>query len=923
MKKRLNKIIAICICIILCVVLLMQNIFVVSALSDDGSSTNENDVSSFSTQGETITKSYYEYFSEQSVQTMPNVEIPILTETMSLSEGADFSDKVTVETAGLYAIRLTYMVNDTEISTPSLSVKINGQIPYSEATTVMLPRRWKDKNAEDLYSTTETIPEQEEVKEYQTVFLKDNVLFYGGVLYFALKEGDNTVTISLEQGNVLISQMSFANPLEVQSINQKSFKYSDYKGEELIFEAEKSAFKSDASLYSVNDSSPDAIPSTPYAKLINTIGGTAWSVPGQYIEWQFDVPENALYQLNIKFKQNFVVGLSSHRRILIDGNPVYAETELVSFPYDSGYQNLILGNNGKPFKFELSKGKHTLRMEVVLGDFSEIISKTEDVVQALNDVSRQVVMIVGSNPDSLRDYQLEKRIPDTISQMGVQRKILEQIADDMEKKNGTASGATKTMRTMSKQLSEFVDDPYFIPSKINDFKSNLTALSTWLVEARKQSLQLDYFSLSAPGSDVKPASASFISILKHNILYFLYSFSGDYRSNVEDNNTGKENVTVWMGGGQAQFSIAKTLIKNDFKGNSNIDLKLTNTSVIIATAAGKGPDVVLGASEVMELAFRDAVVDLNKFSDIDEVKKRYRPSALTPITFDGHLYAIPATQTWSMLFYRKDVLDELGIAIPKTWSQVVTSLSTLQKHNMEFGITDVFSTLLFQRGGDYYNEERTALTLDNHTAISAFADSCSFFTDYGAPITFNAQNRFRTGEMPLVFSDINFYSTLVELAPEIRGLWGVTVMPGTEKADGSMDNTVLTTSTYSMMFKNDHEDACWEFFKWWTSDAIQSKYSQRIEMALGVSARYETANINSFNALSWPKEARDELNKQALSLKSIPAVPGDYFTNRHIGNAKNDVLYRGQLPADELMAAVEIINEELIYKRKALGLDRK
>ncbi len=39
-----------------------------------------------------------------------------------------------------------------------------------------------------------------------------------------------------------------------------------------------------------------------------------------------------------------------------------------------------------------------------------------------------------------------------------------------------------------------------------------------------------------------------------------------------------------------------------------------------------------------------------------------------------------------MLFYRQDVLDELGLQVPKTWDDLIALLPTIQGNNLSVGI---------------------------------------------------------------------------------------------------------------------------------------------------------------------------------------------------------------------------------------------
>lgn len=59
-----------------------------------------------------------------------------------------------------------------------------------------------------------------------------------------------------------------------------------------------------------------------------------------------------------------------------------------------------------------------------------------------------------------------------------------------------------------------------------------------------------------------------------------------------------------------------------------------------------------------------------------------------------------------MMFYRQDILGEMGIEVPKTWDDVYELLPKLQNKHMGIGLPnieenniDMFTTLLYQQGG--------------------------------------------------------------------------------------------------------------------------------------------------------------------------------------------------------------------------------
>lgn len=852
----------------------------------------------------------------------------------ALAEGEAFEAAVRVPQAGLYGLRMTYRVTDESTLNPTLGLTVNGEAPYSEAGNIQLSRLWKDaERGRRDKDGNERIPEQVEVREELTQYLSDVTAYYGRQLAVYLEAGENTVRLQMQRGTIQITDLALQNEAAPAAYDDgKGGDYPDYTGKTLYFEAENAQVKSHATIYGVNDAnSPTVTPYDPYVTNLNTIGGTAWSSPGQFIEWTFDVPADGAYQLTIKSRQNVNIGLVSYRRILIDGEVPYAELAQFPFPYSNGYRNVVVGAaDDAPYRLYLKAGRHTLRMEVDLGLYAEVLTYVQEILSSLNTAYRKIIMLTGVSPDSYRDYEIAKNLPDVMETFRENQQALEGIDAFFAKNMSATSSATKVIGTLSRQLAEFRSNPYRITARLSQFKSNITALSTWLMSARSQPLQIDYFALGAPGGEVKRAEATFWERLRHEATVFVHTFSSNYQANFSSGD--KDRVTVWVSDGQVSMNAVQELLENDFKAKHDfeVDLKLVSASLLMAVVAGKGPDVALttDSGEIMNYAYRDAVLDLARFPDLPQVLTRFRESAVIPLSYKDQVYGLPVNQTFYMLFYRKDVLAELGIAVPDTWQSMVSAMAALKKNKLEFGLpTDLMSyyMLLYQQGGTVYNPEGTATALTSNAAIHAFDDWCKFYTDYKLPIAFDAQNRFRTGEMPLMISSYATFNELSIAAPEIQGQWGMTLVPGTEQADGSIDRSVVSTIGASLILRESargKEEQCWEFLKWWTSADIQQQYARRKELVLGPSARSTTANIEAFRQLPWDKADLDNLLEQASWTRGVPGVPGSYYTSRHLSNALNKVLYASGTPSEELTTFSQIIDKEITKKRKELGLDR-
>lgn len=844
-----------------------------------------------------------------------------------LSQGDILETVVKVDVAGLYAMRFTYRIVESLGQYPSISLMINGSVPYREAASVNLMRRWQDAEKSEQVLTNDVVPKQTERFDKQTIYLRDTVKYYGEILFFYLNEGENKVSIYQNSESIEIFDIVFESPQTVLPYREISESLSGdiYTGSPIKIEGEDAAYKSDASLYALNDASSAGVsPSSPYKKYLNIIGASNWENMGQYIEWEFEVPEDGLYQIAFKYRQAINIAMTSYRRILIDGKVPYSELEAVKFSYSPSYKNCLLSDeNGETMAFYFTRGKHTIRMEVVIGELNTVLPYLEDVVVTLNTAYRNIIMVTGSNPDTLRDYRLEEVIPDTIKSLDEQSAVLEELCNRVSDIMGGGSSGTKIMGTVYEQLIDFVDDPYNLTSSLADFKSNISSLSTWLIDAKTQPLSIDYITVSGVGQKLESANPGFFKSLKFAIASFLYTFTEEYQ-----NHSGEKDViTVWMSSGATQHAIVKQLINASYKSNSDykVEVKLVTSSLISAIIADKAPDVSFGVDPeaVMNYAFRKSVVDMTEFSDFEQIRPRFRQSTFIPVSYVDSIYALPLTQTYQMLFYRADILDELNINVPDTWDDVISAMAALKKKNLEFGVpSDINSylTLLFQKGGDLYNEERSASTVTNYDSIEAFTTFSSWFTEYKSPISYNALQRFRTGEMPLLLSDYTMYNSIDILAPELKNLWGITMVPGTDN-NGIINRSVASSGVYAIILNEKKKDSAWDFIKWWTSSEIQLEYAQRLEMALGQSGRYNTANLEAFNKLGYPKDISEMIKKQGEFTVGVPNAPGGYYVSRYLNNALNKVLYQGEIPGNALHSFAKIIDDEIKYKREEFDLD--
>ena len=199
-----------------------------------------------------------------------------------------------------------------------------------------------------------------------------------------------------------------------------------------IIQGEDSTRRSESSLYAKYDrSSPTTQPYSVTTTVLNYTGGEAWRSYGQWIEWDFEVPEDGYYNIAIKGRQNYQRGQVSSRAVYIDGEIPFAEASAVAFPYDNDWNTIAVSDaNGNNCSVYLTKGTHTIRLESVLGSVGPIIEELEDCTFRLNQIYRKILVYTGANPDQYRDYRIQDNYPEVMDAMELEYRRLYKLIDE-------------------------------------------------------------------------------------------------------------------------------------------------------------------------------------------------------------------------------------------------------------------------------------------------------------------------------------------------------------------------------------------------------------------------------------------------------------------------------------------------------------
>ena len=867
---------------------------------------------------------------------------------------ASLSMTVTVEKSGLYVLVLDYLPFEDDISLIQRGVKIDGESVCADSETCLFLRNWKEKG--DIITDQngdEKAPGMQQICTWQAQYFYDTNALYARPLEFYLAAGTHTVTLTHVSGKMAVGALT------VEAVPQWQ-RYADYRaarsaaaysGEPLTQEAEEFLSVSDRTIRRLSDSDPATTPFT-YSKIrLNTVGGDRFKSSWQTITWECDVPETGFYQISMRIKQNTGEGLTVYRRLMIDGEVPFEEALAIPFPYASSWQTVTLGND-TPFAFYLEKGKHTLSLCVVAGELGETVSELKRTSADLSSLLMDINTVVGAVPDANFDYELDKKISWLMPTLQSIRDSLKAQSEHLRAVSGRQATMVANIDNAVEELDGYLKNPDEIAMAAgNDGSLTVmqTNLSSWYSSLLETPITVDTVILSAPDVPLKHRSSTFWQRLKAGWLNFWASFRKDYNSiATADGEETERTVSVWIARGREWGELLQQMADEEYTPQSGVRVKVNIlpsgsvgaiggvSPVLLSLVADNSPNIAIGSdsSTPVELAIRDSVVELSSLPGYDELEKTFVDGVMEPLRYNGGVYALPETMDFQFLFYRKDIMEKLKLTVPDDWDTLYTKLlPSLKQNNYNFYIPITtstaatyqycaFFTYLYQRGGEIYDDSGLHTLLDSDVAYAAFDQWTQNYTQYNLPREINVFNHFRTGDIPVFVGGLNEYLTLKVAAPELYGKWGIAQVPGTRRADGTLDRSAIGAMTTCMMFdKGEKENAdAWDFLKWYMSADVQYRYGEDIEASVGLQARWFTANTAAFSQLAWDRQDLAVFEKAMRNMRNPRNVLGGYITGRELNNAWTRAVMGGQDSHEALEDAVKTIRRELERKQEEYGI---
>ncbi|MDD4693960.1 MAG: sugar ABC transporter substrate-binding protein [Firmicutes bacterium] len=393
-----------------------------------------------------------------------------------------------------------------------------------------------------------------------------------------------------------------------------------------------------------------------------------------------------------------------------------------------------------------------------------------------------------------------------------------------------------------------------------------------------------------------------------------------------------EKITVWAWYEGLLGQIFRQLIEEDFVAKTGIEVEVQsapvqdmNTKLLLAVAGGEAPDIVeLFSNQIVEFGVRGALENLGNMPDLDKSLEQMHPGLMRQLTYNNAVFALPGEANWTWSYYRTDILSDIGSDFPKTWDELKALSIKLSARDMQVyydyqgdeaaRATCRFLPFVFQRGTDIYTEDGTASNLDDPVVIEAFRDFVSLFKDYNFPIENPTHSTFIDGSTPIQIYQNWYYSRFTLAAPQIEGRWAIDEMPGTKRADGTIDYTNTGKMlTWAMPTGSKHKEAAWKFMQWVVSPEFTAKFS-RLGHESPENWYLFFSTKDAIEKSAFPEDQRDIARRALANCKMQRAVVGGYVADRYIDFAFTRVVLQDEDPEKALVQAAKDSTGEIQRK---------
>jgi multiple sugar transport system substrate-binding protein len=260
-----------------------------------------------------------------------------------------------------------------------------------------------------------------------------------------------------------------------------------------------------------------------------------------------------------------------------------------------------------------------------------------------------------------------------------------------------------------------------------------------------------------------------------------------------------------------------------------LDWDSMNQKFTVGVSSGEAPDVAtLDMTWIPTLAANGALEDLTAMSggqlNGKPIADQYTKGALDAMTFGGTFVTMLFDFDTYALYYRADLLEKKGIAVPTTWDELRAAAKKLAESSKGSGKPDRylyairpntfhFSQFLFEDGGTILNADNSKAAFNSDAGVAAVDIQKAILDDGSGLYWPDANNDLTpaiTSGQVAMFSDGPYYMGLLKTGvPAQAGKWKIALNPSVKQPGSYLGGTGLGIPVQAK-----HKDAAWLFIQY-------------------------------------------------------------------------------------------------------------
>ncbi len=296
-----------------------------------------------------------------------------------------------------------------------------------------------------------------------------------------------------------------------------------------------------------------------------------------------------------------------------------------------------------------------------------------------------------------------------------------------------------------------------------------------------------------------------------------------------------------------------------------------------------------------------------------DVKANFHPDDITVNTVNGHIYGIKDLEDFTVLYYRKSLLNKAGVKPPTTLDELITAAKALTTDKMkglylgnDLGNFQMALMLPWSAGASYLTDDNKAPAFNTPEVADAFKKARTLYQSgsllNGAPTDWYDPGAFINELCAMDFTGLWAY-------PAIKKQFGddVDVLPW--PASGANGKPAIWWAGWAQLLsaKGKHVDAAKAYVKWLWIDNDSAQLDWNTAYGFHVPPRLSVIKKADVLRSGPPAKAADYLAKYGK-------FQGPYW-NGAMGtaytNAYTNVVTKNADPATELAKAEDLVKQEL------------